>query len=36
MGSTFFGDTVAADAAQFVAPRLKTDRGIDGRASGFA
>jgi hypothetical protein len=37
MGSTFTGDTVAADATRLVAPRqTETDRGIDGRASGCA
>jgi hypothetical protein len=37
MGSTFFGDAAAADAARSVAPQqLRTDRGIDGRAGGHA
>jgi hypothetical protein len=37
MGSTFAGDTVAADAPRLVAPpQSKTDRGIDGRVSGCA
>jgi len=37
MGSTFFGDAVAADAGRPAAPRQpETDCGIDGRASGNA
>jgi len=37
MGSTFFGDAVAADAGRPAAPRQpETDRGIDGRASGYS
>jgi hypothetical protein len=35
MGSTLFGDVIAADAAGPAAPRhIETDRGIDGRVSG--
>jgi hypothetical protein len=35
MGSTFFGDAVAADTAGSAPPQqLRTDRGIDGRAGG--
>jgi hypothetical protein len=35
MGSTFFGDAIAADAARPAAPqRIETDRGIDDRVSG--
>jgi hypothetical protein len=37
MGSTFFGDAVAAGAGRCAAPRQpETDRGIDGRAGGYA
>jgi len=37
MGSTFFGDAVAAGAGRSAAPRQpETDRGIDGRAGGYA
>jgi hypothetical protein len=36
MGSTIFGDAVAADTAAPAAPRqTKTDRGIDGRVSRY-
>jgi len=37
MGSTFLGDVVAASAGRSAAPRQpETDRGIDGRAGGYA
>jgi hypothetical protein len=37
MGSTFFGDAAVADPAQLATPQqLDTDRGIDGRAGGYA
>jgi hypothetical protein len=37
MGSTFTGDTVAADAPRLVAPQqIQTDCGIDGRADSCA
>jgi hypothetical protein len=37
MGSTFFGDAVVANAAGPAKPqRIDTDRGIDGRVSGYA
>jgi hypothetical protein len=37
MGSTFFGDTVAADFSRRVTSRqIVSDRGIDGRAASCA
>jgi hypothetical protein len=37
MGSTFSGNTAAADAPRLVAPQqIRTDRGIDGRADSCA